>query len=271
MKKQASLLLRQVMKKRSKVSALIDRLALRLHRDYENWDYNFETNGEFNALRQLAQIPDINVVFDVGANRGEWLSTASQLFPNASIYAFEIVPQTFDELNQNCQGNPNINLYNIGLSDREGETTVFVSPIYSGLSTCVPDFSRDFHNLDTMPVQGKLTTGDRFCQEYQIPQIDFLKIDVEGLEDKVLKGFEGMLRSRNIRVIQFEYGNINISTHFLLKDFHDYLEPLGMKVGKIYPDYVDFRAYQYSDENFYGPNYLAVHSSCTDILRRLGK
>ena len=96
-----------------------------------------------------------------------------------------------------------------------------------------------------------------------------MKIDVEGYEDKVLKGFEGMLKAGRIKIIQFEYGCINIDTHFLLKDFYDYLGRFDMKIGKIYPTYVDFREYRYSDENFFGPNYLAVHSSCTKVLDTL--
>ena len=108
--------------------------------------------------------------------------------------------------------------------------------------------------------------GDIFCAEKGIDNIDFLKIDVEGYEHKVLKGFEGILKRGGIKVIQFEYGYVNIDTHFLLKDFYDYLQSFGMKLGKIYPSYVDFREYEYKDEDFYGPNYLAVHQSCKSII-----
>jgi len=71
-----------------------------------------------------------------------------------------------------------------------------------------------------------------------------------------------MLKNGQIKIIQFEYGMININTHFLLKDFYDYLEAFDMKIGKIYPSYVDLREYRHIDENFYGPNYLAILSSC---------
>jgi len=56
---------------------------------------------------------------------------------------------------------------------------------------------------------------------------------------------------------------------FLLKDFYDYLRAFGMKIGKIYPNYVEFRSYTLQDENFYGPNYLAVHSSEELLIKAL--
>jgi hypothetical protein len=40
-------------------------------------------------------------------------------------------------------------------------------------------------------------------------------------------------------------------------------------VGKIYPDYVDFRDYDLSDEDFLGPNYLACRVG-DGALERLG-
>ena len=42
-------------------------------------------------------------------------------------------------------------------------------------------------------------------------------------------------------------------THFLLYDFYEFFETRGYVVGKIYPNYVDFRAYDLNDEDFLGP------------------
>ena len=78
-----------------------------------------------------------------------------------------------------------------------------------------------------------------------------------------------MLGAGAIDVIQFEYGYITIDTKFLLKDFHEYLEPFGMKIGKIYPNYIDFRGYKHSHEDFYGPNFLAVRSDLSDLIEKL--
>lgn len=259
----------KLMRSRSRLSRKIDKLLVRLHKEHENLDYDFLKNGEAAVLRKLADIQSFSTIVDVGANKGDWSLIASDLFPQAIVHSFEIVPETYGRLAENCRHRKNIMCHNVGLADTEGTTTVFFSPDKSGVATCVPNFSEQFHNYQPRAFEAKVSTGDAFCADQGIETIDFLKIDVEGFEHKVLKGFEGMLKTGNIKMIQFEYGYINIDTHFLLKDFHEYLEPFEMRMGKIYPSYVEFREYRHSDENFYGPNYLAVHSGCEILANAL--
>jgi len=40
-------------------------------------------------------------------------------------------------------------------------------------------------------------------------------------------------------------------------------------IGKIYPQEVLFKDYYYDDENFLGPNYLAVLSTETELRQQL--
>jgi FkbM family methyltransferase len=257
------------MRRRSRLTSRIDELLVSLHKEYENLEYDLNKNGEAAVLRTLAAIQSARTIVDVGANKGDWSLIASDLFPDATVHAFEIVPETYGRLVATCAERKKIVCHNVGLSDKEETTSVFYSPDDSGLATCVPNFSEQFHKYQPRQFEARLSTGDRFCADKDIDTIDFLKIDVEGYEHRVLKGFEGMLKKGGIKIIQFEYGYINVDTHFLLKDFYDYLSGFGMKIGKIYPSFVDLRAYRYSDENFYGPNYLAVHSSCESVVDAL--
>ena len=50
-----------------------------------------------------------------------------------------------------------------------------------------------------------------------------LKIDVEGFELEVLKGAEKLLREGRIKIIQFEFNEVNIIQRRFLKDFYDEL------------------------------------------------
>ncbi|MFM6714864.1 MAG: hypothetical protein ACKPI8_06085 [Microcystis panniformis] len=59
----------------------------------ENYNYEFETNGEARVIRILKDF-DIQTVFDVGANVGNWAKIALLNFQDAEIYCFEIVPET---------------------------------------------------------------------------------------------------------------------------------------------------------------------------------
>jgi FkbM family methyltransferase len=243
-----------------------------LHKGYENLNYDFRSNGELEVLRRLAttEMAVTKTIFDVGANRGEWTALATDVFKGAYVHAFEIVPETFARLHARHGDEGNIVLNNVGLSDREGPMTVYFSAEHHGVATCVAGFSEVFHQYQPEARQVRTTTGDAYCMTKNITAIDFLKIDVEGFEPQVLKGFEAMLRAGKIDVLQFEYGYINIDTHFLLKDFYDYLCQFNMTIGKIYPNHVQFRPYRHMDEDFLGPNYLAVRSERNDLISVLG-
>ena len=246
-----------------------DRALLEIHRAYENLDYDSRTNGEFVALLNLARVTEFRTLFDVGANRGEWCDLANRIFDEADIHAFEIVPETFSHLNARFGDTSRVVLNNLGLSDTTGMTDVYYTPGRDAISTCIPEFLESFHNSRAEVRSARISTGDEYCREHGIDRIGFLKIDVEGLEPRVLHGFRGMLGRGAIDVVQFEYGYIAIHTRFLLRDFYELFASHNMLVGKIYPDHVDFRRYSYAHEDFIGPNFLAVPAVREDLLRAL--
>lgn len=255
------------MRHRNGLTMALDQLFCELHESHENYDYNFSTNGEASLLRKLAETSrPFRMVFDVGANNGDWSLLASRLLPAAHIHAFELVPETYQQLAAACADHPRVSCHNLGLSDSTGEIDVFVPGGGSTLATCVAGFAEQYHGHKPRTARAHVTTGDAFCEESGVNSIDFLKLDVEGFEDRVLQGFGRMLEQRRIRVIQFEYGRINIDTHFLLKDFHNFLEAAGMRVGKLYRDGVEFRKYRHRDENFLGPNYVAVLDNEEELI-----
>lgn len=120
-----------------------------------------------------------------------------------------------------------------------------------------------------MEVKVKLEGGDDFCSNFHIHQIDFIKIDVEGLEMAVLRGFNDFISKGNIKLIQFEYGPMNIEAKTFLKDFYDYLEPMGYVIGKLFPDGVEFKTYHYLMEDFHWANYVAVLKVDNDLIDKI--
>jgi FkbM family methyltransferase len=205
-------------------------------------------------------------VFDVGANAGAWTHLARGSVPNAEIHCFEIVPDTARELERNVAALPGVTINAVGMSDRPGTVTVRFYPGASELSGIDPMVLDEPAETRECPV----TTGDKYCGEHGIAGIDLLKVDVEGAEREVLTGFSQMLAERRIGAVQFEYGLVNIRSHVLLADFHELFESVGFVVGKIFPDAVDFRAYDIGrDEDFTGPNYLAVQRDRADLIDAL--
>jgi FkbM family methyltransferase len=71
----------------------------------------------------------------------------------------------------------------------------------------------------------EVNRADEYIQKNSIESIDFLKIDTEGFELKVIKGFGDDIQK--VKVIQFEYGGTFIDSGDKLKDVVHYLITYG--------------------------------------------
>ncbi len=229
----------------------------------ENKNPDFNTNGENWLWCRLSTLK-MDCIFDVGANVGDWSIGASKKLKPKKVFAFEPVPNTYEMLTKNV-GNLEVFPQKIALSDYTGELEMNFSIEKSYLSSSIS-------NVDSSSFQKancKVQTGDVFCNIFNIGIIDFLKIDTEGNDFKVLKGFEGKIRSNEIRLIQFEYGPFSIVSKDLLKDFYDFLNQYGYMIGKIYPDHIDFRDYHIHSENFILSNFIAIKSDDVETKKLL--
>ena len=115
----------------------------------------------------------------------------------------------------------------------------------------------------------EVITGDRFMAENNIEHVDFIKMDLEGSEMDALVGLEKSLSEKRVRLIQFEYGYINITTKNLLADYYDFFAKHGYLVGKVYPKRVEFRKYEFKHEDFIGPNFVAAHQADAPLIKLL--
>ena len=226
-------------------------------------NHDFRTNGEAKVLRCLGA--KAIAILDIGANRGAWALEARRHCPNATIYCFEISSETRKHLRENLVGMEGIEIPEFGLADHAGVERVKYYP-GQDTRTSIYDYPvGESYSWNDYPVQ----TGDKFIQEQGLQHIDLLKIDTEGADFRVLRGFDDAVTRGTISMVQFEYGYACILARALLIDFYDYLESRGYIVGKLHSKRVDFRPYRLKDENFFGPNFVAVHRSHGEIIARL--
>ncbi|MET0182661.1 MAG: FkbM family methyltransferase [Caulobacterales bacterium] len=247
------------------------RLAESYRKAAKNLDYNFETNGERRIMEiVLAGYKQGDTIFDVGANIGDWCVSAAAIAPATRIYAFEPIPKTYQKLEVRCRAAGGVKAQNLALGEAQGEVTFVFSENAHELSTAVPGAFATSHFKDHQRVTCTTMRGDDFSKAAGVSAIRFLKIDTEGYEGSVLRGFGKMLENGAVKVIQFEYGRNNIHARFLLKDAYDLLSERYL-IGKVYPLGVHFKDYDTHDEDFVGPNYVAVlrtESSLAESLRR---
>lgn len=252
-------------RKQSRINRAIYRLCLSFTKAYENVSYDFQKNGERLVLERLANVKPKNI-FDVGANVGDWSLMAGSICNTAKIHVFEIVPQTFRLVSENLKKNQQYVLNNVGLSSNEAIIEIYQDETKNTHATMLKS---SVGRESFRPIEARVISGDEYCRQHNIMHIDFLKVDVEGAENLVLEGFERMLSNAKISVLQFEYTELNIDSRFLLKDFYECLEAYGYQIGKLYPFGVRFKNYSYDDEDFKGPNFIAVHQSYRALIELL--
>lgn len=185
------------------------------------------TNGEYFFLKKLRKVVEKKkpVIFDVGANKGEYIKLVKKVFPEAIIHAFEPNPQTFKELKLVGKSFSNTYLNNFALG--QDQTKVSLYTYENDQTSGHSSLHSDLHNFTSKSLIH--FTVDSFsmreyCVENAINEIDFLKLDVEGSELNVLKGASELISSGKISCIQFEFNEMNIASRTFLKDFYHLLE-----------------------------------------------
>ena len=140
------------------------------------------------------------IIFDVGANVGQSAMDFRAQFPAARIHCFEPVPATFEALSAAIAGDPLTSAHHCAMGNAEG--TVRVTARRTSSSNRVVLDPRRLDNTVEVP----LTTGQAFCAAHGVGRIDFLKIDAEGFDLEVLRGFEPLFREGRVDCVQAECG-----------------------------------------------------------------
>ena len=219
-------------------------------------DCNMKSNGEVATIKHLVQ--DSDIIFDIGANKGEWLRSVLNHKKIAKIYAFEPIPQEFKQLKKEFKNYP-VAVYNYAISSTNGAMSMYFFSKDSALSSLYyRPILCDILNQKPEKVCIKAKRLDGFCSRHNIRHINFIKIDTEGAELEVLRSCEKLINAHAIDYIQFEYGGCYLDSNTSLFDVYSFLIDRGYYVYRILPDRL-LHIWQWSAslENFQYSNYLA--------------
>ena len=173
----------------------------------------------FNTIKD-----NCKVIFDVGACWSPYVE-----YPH-EVHYFDPIPGHIQYLKSLTNSNIKSFFNEFGLSDEEA-----VLPFWHG-----GDFTTQ---TDIKTGDFRVRCGADYMLENNLTHIDFLKIDVEGFEFKVLKGFGEYLA--DIKYVQFEYGTGLRDAGSNLKQVTDYLRSFGFEdfsiinSGQIITDFGD--------------------------------
>ena len=142
---------------------------------------------EIKFVREYIQ-PEMNVL-DIGANYGLYTNAMAQTMRSnkqhvlGSIWCFEPTPDTASALRETIDQNSydNIEVIEVGLSDKKGDATFYLSD-NAELNSLTKG------KTSSREVMVKLETLDDCCNQFFWPKIDFVKLDAEGEEINILKG-----------------------------------------------------------------------------------
>jgi len=231
-----------------------------------NYENEIVSGEDFVISQLLPKYISTNkeaVIFDVGANIGEYSSKLFSIFSKSFIYSFEPNINTFSALQDNVENLKKVRPINIGFSDLKKQTEIFtyLDDLNSQHASLYKEVFNDLHNDKTITsVKIELDTLDNFCNDNKIDCIDFLKIDTEGHELDVLKGGIQMIKKGNIKIIQFEFNEMNIISRVFLRDFYEIL-----KDYKIYrlseKGLIPLFKYDSKNEIFKFQNLLAIYNT----------
>jgi FkbM family methyltransferase len=214
-------------------------------------------NGEMLIARQILK-GSVAQVADVGANLGEWSKAIRDFAPNVGLHLFEPVSATFKKLSA-CDWPEGTHLNQAAVGDSPAIVTLHVGSGTEGSNSLYLrsgiQVSSEF--VEKVPC----LTIDEYCRTSGIPELGFLKIDVEGHELAVMRGAMRMLREQRIAAMQFEYGGTYIDARVMLKDVFSYLaeNAPGYRIYKIHGrGLLPAGHYQQCYENFQYANWLVA-------------
>jgi len=151
------------------------------------------------------------VIFDVGAYHGNWISNYLKYFPNTFAYLFEPYESSYKILKKRFKKKKRVNVFNNALSSSEGflDVNINTKAYTNSLLDLDPLASQSWENDELKhqkKIQVNVTTLDEFFFKIfnDHKRINLIKLDVQGLESKVLQGGSKLLSKQLVDIFLVE-------------------------------------------------------------------
>jgi FkbM family methyltransferase len=155
--------------------------------------------GEFLKINQRwVRRAGIKTVIDIGAHSGEFSSAIRAVLTGVQVYAFEPLADCFEDLRGKFEGDPRYRAFHVALGEQRGQVKFWRSE-FSKSSSVLP--MADMHKLEfpwsseLVPIDTQIAALDDFLQDIKLAPKVLLKLDVQGYEDRVIRGGIAMLRN----------------------------------------------------------------------------
>jgi FkbM family methyltransferase len=173
-------------------------------------------------------------LIDVGANKGQFSLAFRKFMPNSAIVAFEPLSEACASFKKLFEGDRLVSLHQVAISDTRGDAIYHVADRSDSSSLLKPGngeaaaFGVHAESTRVVPVRRL----DEFVRPAVLSRPILLKIDVQGAELQVLRGFEGL---EDVDYVYVELSFVELyEGQPLLKDVADYLHGSGFELAGVF-------------------------------------
>jgi FkbM family methyltransferase len=194
-------------------------------------------------LQQLLH-HQINIIFDIGANTGQYGLDLRSLGYKGKIISFEPLPECHKKLKQTANADKTwIVAPRAAVGDRigEGDINVSLNSVSSSLLRMLPLHENSAPTSKVVRKESTpLVTIDSIANTYLLSPDDnlFIKIDTQGYEDRVIGGMENIFN--RVKGLQIELSLLELyQDQLLFKDIVELLTGKGFQIWGMAPAFVD--------------------------------
>jgi FkbM family methyltransferase len=221
------------------------------------WDLDAEVTAAVKFIRPGA------MVFDVGANKGEWSRAVRKRVSDVRLFLFE--PQAACAPYLGIDG---VVLTQAAIGETDGSAVLHSPGDAAGNASMHARGDTYFAGQTFESTEVVVISIDSFVEAHAIQSVDFMKMDIEGHELFALRGADRALTGGVIRALSFEFGSGNINSRTYFRDYWDLLTERSYEIYRILPRGRILRISRYDEdlEYFRGvSNYIAVLAAAKGV------
>ena len=211
-------------------------------KDFSNYIKKSENKKcPFSDQKELLGSSNCPMIFDLGANKGQSTLKYAQTFGAAKIYSFEPYDVSYNTLVSNIGDKDNIIPVKCAVSNKNGFCNLRINKKKTTNSILkTSDEGKYWANkpsyMNTLDVKKVETIKlDSFCAKNKIPDINILKMDIQGAELLAVKGAEKLIKKGHIKIIYAEVSFVRYYEDGVLFDkLYAYLAKRGFTLYDLY-------------------------------------
>jgi FkbM family methyltransferase len=174
---------------------------------------------------------NIDTLLDIGGNIGLYSKTIRYMLPDAQIYAFEPLPSCYAQLSARMSGDAKYQGFNCGLGEKNEELLIQLNshaPSSSFLELGDKHKEAFPFTAETQQISVPVKRLDDLAKDLKLGRNLMIKVDVQGFEDKVLRGGLETFAKAKLLILELSYLEL-YKGQPLFNDIYQELAKLGFQ------------------------------------------